>query len=61
MTYQPRYVAFARANGRTPEEQHAIDAEKPIGRMLEFMLWIGTKRREWKKCGPEDFDRFLGV
>lgn len=38
-SWNPRYVAFAASNGRTPEEQSAADAAKPLSRNLEFILW----------------------
>jgi len=42
--WNPRYVAFAKANGRTAEEQSAVDAAGT--HTLEFQLWIG---RKWQK------------
>lgn len=45
--WNPRYVAFARAHGRTPEEQAQFDDTKwPGGCMVGFQLWISQQLRE---------------
>lgn len=47
--YQSRYIAYARAHGRTPEAQDAHDDEAwPGGCMTGFILWIGDRWAEWK-------------
>ena len=47
--YQPRFVAYARAQGRTAEEQAALDAQRPTGRMMPFIVWIGRQWAEWDR------------
>lgn len=48
--YNPRYTAYARFHGKTEEEMLAHDkARFPGACMVEFMLWIQNKWREWKK------------
>lgn len=48
MTWNPRYVLFARCNGRTPEQQDAHDAAQPA-RNLEFMSWVQARRQEYQR------------
>lgn len=67
--YQPRYVAYARAHGRSPEVQAAQDrVEHPGGCMVGYILWIGDRWREyrsaagWRPGAPADhagFDAWL--
>lgn len=73
--YNPRYLAYCRHNGRSPEDQLAHDRERwPGGCMFGFVLWIGHRWNEWHAAsrlvryvavlGPEDhasFDRFIGA
>lgn len=50
--WNPRYVAFARAHGRTPEEQAVFDDQKwPGGCMVGFQLWISQQLREAHEAG----------
>jgi len=53
----PRYVAYAASQGRSPSEQMAHDdIEYPGGIMTGFILWIPNAWREWakdKKLSPE--------
>ena len=68
--YQPRYLAYCAAHGRTPDEQMAHDEEEwPGGVMVGFMLWISQQwerfERETKtaKLDPERqvrFDAWIG-
>jgi len=69
--WNPRYVAFARANGRTPEEQNAVDVAGT--HKLEFILWIGRKWQEFAEShgcrvsywlriwDHNEFNKWLGV
>lgn len=40
MTFQRRYVAYAKAHGRTPEEQKATERSN-----VGFMLWISLQHQ----------------
>ena len=52
--WNPRYVTFAKAHGRTPAAQLKHDkAEGPS--MLPFILWIGRARSAFQKKHPEAF------
>lgn len=72
--YQPRYVAYARAHGRTPDEQLAHDEDRwPGGCMTGFICWIGERWQEWRRENGisldyplsrkdhADFDQWLAV
>lgn len=71
--YNPRYVAYAHANGRTPDDMLTYDYEQyPGGCMTGFILWISSRSTEFWKEHPEAFlgdtivdhnawDTFLGV
>lgn len=46
--WNPRYVAYARAHGNTPEYQSALDRERyPGGRMAGYLVWVSANWREW--------------
>lgn len=49
MTWNPRYLAYARAEGEPdPDAMLARDRERyPGGSMCGFMLWIQARWREW--------------
>lgn len=47
--YQPRYVAYAHAQGMSPEEVGQRDRERyPGGCMIGYMGWINDRWREWE-------------
>ena len=47
VTWNSRFIAFARAHGRTPSEQVRFDDAKwPGGPMVGFQLWITQQLRE---------------
>ena len=45
---QPRYAAYARANGRTPDEQLAHD-KRNGGVMLNYGPWVRGELNAWRK------------
>jgi hypothetical protein len=48
--FQPYYLAYARAHGRSPEEMLQADrAAYPGGRMAGYLVWIGSRVEEWRK------------
>lgn len=56
VTLNPRYVNYARANGRTPDEMRAADRERwPGGKMTGFILWNSARIGEAKKAIPNAF------
>lgn len=66
-SWNPRYVAYAKAQGKTPEEMMTSQRS-----MVGFILWIGGQVVEFKKAKPDAFvgsairdhaafDRYLGV
>lgn len=57
MIYSPVYVAFARSNNRTPEQQLAIDRARRTGRMTEFFVFVGEKRQQFIKDGGDMRDK----
>jgi len=60
MAWNPRYVAYATAHGKTPGEMLSADeAEFPGGRMTGFVLWMRRKWAEWGRA-PGHGDRFPG-
>ena len=68
VTRNPRYVAYARVNGRSCDQQLAHDRERwPGGLMTGFTLWIQKNARAWKdKTGhvdtmffPDEFTEYL--
>ena len=74
MEWNPRYVAFAKGQGNTPEQQREHDREVfPGGSMTGFTLWISEMKEVFRKAHPEAmldrhtigdliaWDAFLGV
>lgn len=55
MRVQPRYEAYCRAHGNTPEEQTEADRKRwPGGAGCGFMIWIGERLHEFiDECRPE--------
>jgi hypothetical protein len=52
--WNPRFVAYAKAHGQTPEGMLQNDKEKfPGGCMAGFMLWINTMRQKFFQQHPE--------
>lgn len=52
--HNPRYVNFARSNGRTPAEQIQRDKkEYPGGCMIPFVEWNRERIREFANTHPE--------
>lgn len=48
--WNPRYVLYAKSQGRAPEEQRAYDAEAwPGGPACGFMLWMSERRQELQR------------
>ena len=68
--WNPRFVLYAKANGRTPESQAEHDDQQPA-KMLGFINWMRDRWSEWRTAnrrGPYDplfaedhasFDRWL--
>ncbi len=73
MSWNPRYLAYARAHGLDPDNMLARDAEAwPGGKMIGFMLWISGHWQAWRKehgyrpddvlspADNADFDAWIG-
>jgi hypothetical protein len=65
--WNPRYTAYSKANGKSPEEMIKVQPS-----MAEFIIWVGGQVVEFRKASPESFvglairdhsafDRFLGI
>ena len=54
--WNPRYVAYAKINGKTPEEMLEVDTVAfPGGKMCGFTLWIQANIRKFKEISPDSF------
>lgn len=54
--FNPRFVAFAKAHGRTASEQIVHDKDAwPGGCMVGFMLWIGKAEQAFRRQHPAAF------
>lgn len=48
MTWNPRYLAYATAQGLSPKDCLARDTELwPGGKMTGYLLWIHRQWRDW--------------
>lgn len=45
--FQPYFVAFAAAHGRTPAEQARVDDRRRTGKMLPFVQWMRGRWTEF--------------
>jgi hypothetical protein len=55
--YQPRYLAFCREHGKTPEEMILIERKHyPGGSFCGFMFWIDEKWQKFYDTHPQ-FER----
>lgn len=54
--YQARYIAYARAHGRTPVEQEHYDKlATPAGCMTNYILWINEQIVKFREVCPSAF------
>ena len=54
--WNPRYVAYARAHGRTPDAMLEHDREKyPGGCMCGFILWMSKMQQAFYAASPGSF------
>ena len=58
--YQPRYIAYAQAHGKTPEEMLAKDGDLwPGGKMTGYITWINERWAEWDRGHAQNRGGFL--
>lgn len=49
-TFNPRWLAYAKAHGKTPKEMLRADREKyQGGQMAGYIVWATGKWQEWRK------------
>jgi len=54
--WSDEFLAYARTNGKTPEEQIKLDEQNwPGGIMAGFILWMGEALRIYKHKYPRMF------
>lgn len=52
--YNVRYVYYANAHGKSPQDMMAHDTKKyPGGCMTGFLLWMACRKREFSVAHPE--------
>jgi hypothetical protein len=51
--WNPRFALYARAQGRTPQEQLDHDREEWTGCMCGFILWMAPRIQRFKIECPE--------
>jgi GTP-dependent phosphoenolpyruvate carboxykinase len=52
----PRYIAYAKAHGKTPDAMLAHDKKEwPGGCMTGFILWMREQKGAFRKASPESF------
>lgn len=52
----PRYLAYCRAHGKTPEQMEARDGILwPGGSMVGFQLWMAEQKRAFHAANPGAF------
>lgn len=55
LQYNPRFVIYARCNGRSPEEQLQVDSDRwSIGEAFGFMSWLTRHFDEWSNLTGVD-------
>jgi hypothetical protein len=58
--WNPRFVAYARAHGKSPEAMLEADRETwSGGKMAGFMLWMSERWREWRSINRRGRDDVL--
>ena len=58
MEQNPRFVAYARTNGNTPDAQAAADRDRfPGGPMAGFTTWLNARWRDWATEAGHDLVR----
>jgi len=56
--YQSRYIAYAKAQGLTPDDVYERDCmESPGGQMAPYIRWIRARWAEWGRAnGRKDYN-----
>lgn len=59
--WNPRFLAYCRSQGNTPEAQLSVDdARYPGGKMCGFILWLHAQWKEFYTLKGWDRDRIKG-